>query len=58
MGAGIGKMICPQSIAIGTAAVGLSNAESKILSKTILYTVLFALIGGIVCFVFPMLGLV
>ncbi len=58
MGAGIGKMICPQSIAIGTAAVGLSNAESKILSKTILYTVLFALIGGIVCFVFPMIGLV
>jgi lactate permease len=51
-------MICPQSIAIGTAAVGLSNAESRSLSKTILYTVLFALIGGIVCFVFPMIGLV
>ncbi|MCR5295538.1 MAG: L-lactate permease [Lachnospiraceae bacterium] len=58
MGAGIGKMICPQSIAIGTAAVGLSGVESKILSRTILYTVLFALIGGAVCFIFPMLGLV
>ena len=58
MGAGIGKMICPQSIAIGTAAVNLSGVESKILSKTALYTVLFAAIGGIICFVFPMLGLV
>lgn len=58
MGAGLGKMICPQSIAIGTAAVGLSGAESKILSAAVKYTVLFAVIGGIVCFVFPMLGLV
>jgi lactate permease len=58
MGAGIGKMICPQSIAIGTAAVNLSGVESKILSKTALYTVLFAAIGGVICFVFPMLGLV
>ena len=58
MGAGIGKMICPQSIAIGTAAVNLSGVESKILSKTALYTVLFAAIGGIICFVFQMLHLV
>ena len=58
MGAGIGKMICPQSIAIGTAAVNLSGVESTILSKTALYTVLFAAIGGVICFVFPMLGLV
>ncbi|MDO4803187.1 MAG: lactate permease LctP family transporter [Lachnospiraceae bacterium] len=50
MGAGIGKMICPQSIAIGTAACSLSGAESKILSKTAIYTILFALIGGLVCF--------
>jgi lactate permease len=28
MGAGIGKMICPQSIAIGAAAAGLKGAES------------------------------
>lgn len=51
MGAGIGKMICPQSIAIGTAACNLSGVESKILGKTAVYTVLFAVIGGIVCFV-------
>ena len=58
MGAGLGKMICPQSIAIGTAAVGLSGAESKILSNVVKYTVLFAVIGGLVCFFFPMIGLI
>lgn len=31
LGAGIGKMICPQSIAIGIATVGLVGAEGKIL---------------------------
>lgn len=30
LGAGIGKMICPQSIAIGLAAVGLVGAEGKV----------------------------
>ena len=30
MGAGIGKMICPQSIAIGAAAAGLEGAESRL----------------------------
>ena len=30
MGAGIGKMICPQSIAIGAAAAGLAGAESRL----------------------------
>lgn len=57
-GAGIGKMICPQSIAIGTAAVGLNGAESKILSRTVIFTLLFAVIGGLICFIFPLIGLV
>ena len=30
MGAGIGKMICPQSIAIGAAAAGIAGAESRL----------------------------
>ena len=30
MGAGIGKMICPQSIAIGAAAAALEGAESRL----------------------------
>ncbi len=58
MGAGIGKMICPQSIAIGSAAAGVSGIESKILGKVVGYTILFAVIGGIVCYIFPLLGLV
>ena len=33
MGAGIGKMICPQSIAIGTAAAGLVGRESEIFKR-------------------------
>lgn len=33
MGAGIGKMICPQSIAIGAAAAGLVGAESRLLKS-------------------------
>lgn len=58
MGAGVGKMICPQSIAIGTAACNLSGSESKILSKTAIYTILFAVIGGAICYFLPFTGLV
>lgn len=58
MGAGIGKMICPQSIAIGTAAVGLDGAESQVLSKAVIYTVIFAVIGGLICYFLPIIGLV
>ena len=34
MGAGIGKMICPQSIAIGAAAASLAGSESVIFRRT------------------------
>lgn len=33
MGAGIGKMICPQSIVLGCAATGLAGRESTIMGK-------------------------
>ncbi|MBQ9155331.1 MAG: L-lactate permease, partial [Eubacterium sp.] len=58
LGSGVGKMICPQSIAIGSAACSLSGAESKILSKSAIYAIIFAIIGGAVCYFFPILGLV
>ena len=58
MGAGLGKMICPQSIAIGSAAVGLAGRESEIMGAVVKWTVIFTVIGGIICFVFPMIGLV
>jgi lactate permease len=37
MGAGIGKMICPQSIAIGAGAVSLLGKESDIFKKALVY---------------------
>lgn len=57
MGAGIGKMICPQGIAIGCAAANLDGAESKILASVVKWTILFVIIGGLVCFFIPMLKL-
>lgn len=39
MGAGIGKMICPQSIAIGAGAVSLLGKESDIFKKALVYFV-------------------
>lgn len=50
VGATIGKMISPQSIAIGTAATATVGSESKILNKVIKYCVLFILIAGIVAY--------
>jgi lactate permease len=51
MGAGIGKMICPQSIAIGAAAAGLAGAESRLFKAALpwfLGVILFAcLITGL-----------
>ena len=35
MGAGIGKMVCPQSIVLGCAAAGLAGRESDILKKAL-----------------------
>ncbi|SFG40205.1 lactate permease [Lachnospiraceae bacterium C7] len=58
MGAGLGKMICPQSIAIGSAAVGLSGVESKIMAKVVVWTISFVVIAGIICYGFSVIGLV
>ena len=57
MGAGIGKMVCPQCIAIGTGAVNAGGSESKILSKVFKYFLLYALLSGAVCFVGAKLGI-
>lgn len=50
LGAGIGKMICPQSIAIGASAIDKSGSESKILRSVFKYFVCYIVIAGIVCF--------
>lgn len=49
MGAGLGKMICPQSIAIGTGAVGMMGSESKILRAVFPYFLLYVIAAGVIC---------
>ncbi len=51
MGAGIGKMICPQSIAIGASAIGKNGLESKILKAIFPYFIFALILAGAVCFV-------
>ena len=51
LGAGIGKMICPQSIAIGASAIDQSGSESKILRSVFKYFVCYVVIAGIICFI-------
>lgn len=58
MGAGIGKMICPQSIAIGAAAAGITGRESSIMGQVMKYCVLYFVIGGLICFFLPGLGII
>lgn len=57
LGAGIGKMICPQGIAIGAAAVNAVGSESTILAKAVKYCIIYFIIGGLVCYFVPQLGL-
>ena len=57
MGAGIGKMICPQGIAIGAGAINHVGSESKILSRVFPYFLLFAVLSGLICYGGALLGL-
>ena len=56
MGAGIGKMICPQGIAIGAGAIGAVGSESEILRKVFKYFVIYVVIAGIICYAGSMEG--
>ncbi len=51
MGAGIGKMICPQSIAIGASAAGLLGSESKILRSVFKYFIVYLVLAAALCMV-------
>ena len=51
MGAGIGKMVCPQGLAIGAGAVNAAGSESKILSAVFKYFVVYTLFAGVICLV-------
>lgn len=48
-GAGIGKMVCPQGIAIGTGAINAVGSESKVLGAVFRYFVFYALLAGVIC---------
>lgn len=50
IGAGIGKMICPQSIAIGASAINKSGSESKILRSVFKYFLFYIIFAGIICY--------
>lgn len=49
-GATAGKMISPQSIAIATAAAGLSGNEGKILNTTVKYCIVYVIAMGLVVY--------
>ena len=57
MGAGIGKMICPQGIAIGAGAINAVGSESKILSAVLKYFLLYVILAGVICYVGALMGL-
>ena len=50
-GATAGKMISPQSIALGVAAINLPGSDGKIMSKTIGWCALYLVILCVFCFV-------
>ncbi|MBR1628263.1 MAG: L-lactate permease [Lachnospiraceae bacterium] len=50
-GAGIGKMISPQGIAIGTGAAGLVGKESEVLGKAVRFFILYVAIAGVICMI-------
>jgi len=49
-GATVGKMISPQNIAIGAAAVGLAGSEGEILNSVLKYYILFIVLMGLITF--------
>ena len=52
MGAGIGKMICPQSIVLGCAATGLAGKESEIMKKVVVFFLIVLAVASIATFIF------
>lgn len=49
-GATAGKMISPQSIAVATAATGLTGAEGKILNATLKFCIFYVIVLGLIVF--------
>lgn len=49
-GATAGKMISPQSIALGVAAIGVPGSDGRIMSRTIGWCALYIVIVCVVCY--------
>ena len=56
MGAGIGKMVCPQSIVLGCAAAGLSGCESDVIKRVFPFFVFVLFLACAVTFAFKLFG--
>lgn len=52
LGAGIGKMVAPSNVALACAAAGIAGQESKVIRAVFKYTLIFTVIGGIICLAF------
>lgn len=57
MGAGIGKMICPQSIVLGCAAASLSGSESRILARALRFFVPVLLVASVITYLAASMGI-
>lgn len=56
MGAGIGKMISPQCIAIGAGAINAVGSESRILRAVFKYFIIYVVLAGVICYVGSLIG--
>ena len=57
VGAGIGKMLAPQTLAIASGAIDVPGSESDILKGTFKYFLFYMIGAGILCFAGILLGL-
>ena len=58
MGAGIGKMVCPQSIVLGCAAAGLAGRESEVMKRAFPFFVAVLSLACAVTFTFKLFDII
>jgi lactate permease len=58
MGAGIGKMVCPQSIVLGCAAAGLAGRESEVMKRAFQFFVAVLSLACAVAFSFKFFDII
>ena len=58
MGAGIGKMVCPQSIVLGCAAAGLAGRESEVMKRAFPFFVVVLSLACAATFAFKLFDII